>query len=152
MVETRALIEVCRLLNQHEVKYVVIGAYACILHGLVRTTEDVDILVGDSSENFQKVIHALSQMEDHAAAELTPQDFLDNVVIKIADEFEVDVSKSAWGVTFQEAEKNIVVVEIEGVRIPYLDLDLLIKSKSTYREKDIADRLSLLRLKALKSS
>lgn len=50
MVETRALIEVCRLLNQYEVKYVVIGAYACILHGLVRTTEDVDILVGDSTD------------------------------------------------------------------------------------------------------
>lgn len=35
--------------------------------GLVRTTEDVDILVEDSEENLKRVIAALSEMEDGAA-------------------------------------------------------------------------------------
>ena len=56
-------------------------------------TEDVDILVEDSIENFQRVIAGLSAIEDYAAAELTPQDIEENVVVKIADEVEVEVSR-----------------------------------------------------------
>jgi hypothetical protein len=39
------LLRVCALLNEAGAKFLVCGAQACILHGLVRTTEDVDILV-----------------------------------------------------------------------------------------------------------
>jgi uncharacterized protein (DUF1330 family) len=92
------LLRVCALLNGHGARYLIVGGHACILHGHVRTTEDVDILVEDSIENFQRVIAGLSDLEDHAAAELTPQDIAENVVVKIADEVEVDVSRQAWQV------------------------------------------------------
>jgi hypothetical protein len=59
------------LLNTHSVKYLVIGGHTCILHGLIRTTEDVDILLEDSEENLKRVTAALSEMEDGAASELT---------------------------------------------------------------------------------
>jgi hypothetical protein len=42
------LVRVCQLLNDAGANYLVCGAQACILHGLVRTTEDVDILVETS--------------------------------------------------------------------------------------------------------
>jgi len=42
------------------------------------------------------VIDGLSKLADGAAAELTPTDFVENVVIKISDEVEVDVSTQAW--------------------------------------------------------
>jgi hypothetical protein len=74
---------------------VIVGARAAILHGLDRTTEDVDILIPEDLENHARVIAALSELEDHAAAELTPQDFVENVVVKIAGEVEVDVSTRA---------------------------------------------------------
>ena len=57
-----------------------------ILNRVIRATEDVDILAVDHRENFQKVIAALSRLADAAAAELTPEDFIENVVIKVADE------------------------------------------------------------------
>ncbi len=93
------LLRVCQLLNEAGAKYLVCGAQACILHGLVRTTEDVDILVEATEENCQRVINGLSLMEDGAARELTPKDILENVVVKVADEVEVDVSTKAWKVT-----------------------------------------------------
>ena len=96
------LLRVCALLNEHGARYLIVGGHACILHGHVRTTEDVDILVEDSIENFQRVIAGLSALEDHAAAELTPQDIAENVVVKIADEVEVDVSRQAWQVHYAE--------------------------------------------------
>lgn len=142
------LVRVCSLLNQHAARYLVAGGHACILHGLVRTTEDVDILVEESDENYQRVIAALSEMEDRAAAELTPQDIRDHVVVKVADEVEVDVSRRAWTVTFAEASPHALIVEVDGVKIPYLDLPHLIRSKQTHREQD---RIDLLKLQLLAS-
>lgn len=144
------LLRVCALLNQHGAHYFVVGGHACILHGHVRATEDVDILVEDSLENFQRVIAALSELEDHAAAELTPQDFVENVVVKIADEVEVDVSRQAWQVRYDEAAETAEELVIDGVRVPFLGLAMLIKSKTTYREQDRADLVRLRDLLDLK--
>ena len=146
MAETDPLLRVCSLLNAHSAKYLIIGGHACILHGLVRTTEDVDILVEDSEENLKKVIAALSEMEDAAAKELTPRDLLENVVVKIADEVEVDVSRSAWRISFNDAIDSALHVEIDGVDVPYVDLKTLIATKETPREQDRADIVGLKRL------
>ncbi len=45
------LLRVCQLLNKAGARYLVCGAHACILHGLVRTTEDVDILIEPTEDN-----------------------------------------------------------------------------------------------------
>ena len=87
-------------------EYLIVGGHACIVHGQVRTTEDVGILVEDSEDNLRKVIAALSEMEDGAAKELTPRDLLENVVVKIADEVEVDVSRSASKIDYSGAIKS----------------------------------------------
>ena len=131
-------------------KYFIVGGHACILHGHVRATEDVDVLVEDSVENFQRTIAALSELEDHAAAELTPQDFAENVVVKIADEVEVDVSRQAWQVSYPEACATAEEVVVDGVRVPFIGLQMLIKSKTTYREQDRADLVRLRDLLELK--
>ncbi|MEI8063074.1 MAG: hypothetical protein WCH84_03315 [Verrucomicrobiota bacterium] len=142
-----ALWLVCSLLQKYEVKYVLVGARACILHGLVRSTQDVDLLVEPSPENLQLVIDALSELPDHAARELTLKDLQDNVVVKVADAVEVDIAKQAWTVDYAEASRDAKTLTVDGVEIVYAGLDTLIKSKSTYREQDRVDRQSLLWLK-----
>ena len=141
------LLHVCRLLQNHRVQYVLVGACACTLHGLVRSTQDVDLLVEPSAENLQRVIDALSELPDGAARELTVKDLQDNVVLKIADAIEVDVAKQAWTVDYPEAIRDALTLEVEGVKIVYASLDTLIKSKSTYRDQDRIDRERLLWLK-----
>ena len=133
------LTRVCALLNQHNAQYLIVGAQAAILHGQIRTTEDVDILVPEDEANHARVIAALSELEDHAAAELTPRDLIENVVVKIADEVEVDVSTRAWKVSYADAVPSALRTTVEGVEIPYLDLPMLITSKDTYREQDRVD-------------
>ena len=147
MTQAAPLLRVCHLLNEAGAKYLVCGAQACILHGLVRTTEDVDILVEASEENCRRVIDGLSKLADGAARELVPQDILENVVVKIADEVEVDVSTHAWRVTYAESIGTAREAVVEGIRVPFLSLDSLIASKETYREQDAIDRLRLLELK-----
>ena len=141
------LLRVCELLNEAGAKYFICGAQACILHGLVRTTEDVDILVEATEENCQRVIDGLARMQDGAARELTARDILEHVVVKVADEVEVDVSTRAWKITYGDAAPGANQVVVQGVSIPYLGLEALIASKESYREQDAYDRLRLLALK-----
>jgi hypothetical protein len=140
------LIRVCALLNAAGAEYLVAGAWALILNSVVRATEDVDILIAAHRTNYERVIQALSQLEDGAAAELTPQDFEENAVIKVADEVEVDVSTQAWTVTYAEALPNALKIEVDGVQIPYLSIPDLIRSKKTHRDQDKADIERLRRL------
>jgi hypothetical protein len=146
MSEQAPLLRVCSLLNNHGVKYLIVGARACWLHGYVRATMDVDILIPEDLENHMRVIAALSELEDHAAAELTPQDLVENLVVKISDEVEVDVSTRAWKVSYVDAIDTSLQATIEGVKVPYVDLQTLIKSKSTQREQDKVDVQRLLSL------
>jgi hypothetical protein len=139
MPEPSPVPKVCALLNRHGAQYLLVGAQAAILHGYVRDTHDVDILIPEDLANHARVIAALAELEDHAAAELTPQDFIENVVVKIADEVEVDVSTRAWKVTFAEAAPTARRVLIEGVEIPFVALPILIASKETYRDQDQVD-------------
>ena len=139
MSEELPLPKVCRLLNEHGAHYLVVGAQASILHGYVRDTHDVDILIPEDLENHARVIAALSELEDHAAAELTPQDLVENVVVQIADEVQVDVSTRAWKVTYADAIGSALRATIEGVEVPYLDIATLITSKDTNRDQDRVD-------------
>lgn len=139
MSEELPLPKVCRLLNEHGAQYLIVGAQASILHGYVRDTHDVDILIPENLENHARVIAALSELEDHAAAELTPQDLVENVVVQIADEVQVDVSTRAWTVTYGDAIGTALRATIEGVEVPYLDIATLIASKETYRDQDRVD-------------
>jgi hypothetical protein len=147
MPEQNPVLRVCSLLNAEGAKYLIIGGHAIILHGLTRTTEDVDILIEPSEDNCKRVLTALGRMQDGAAKELTAQDLRENVVVKIADEVEVDVSTRAWKVSYEEAAPSACQTEIDNVQVPYLSIDALIASKETYREKD---QLDLGQLRALK--
>lgn len=146
------LLKVCALLNAHHADYLIVGAQAGILHGHIRTTEDVDILVPENLANHGRVLGALSELHDHAAAELTPQDLVDNVVVKIADEVEVDVSTRAWKITYAEAIGTALRATISGVEVRYLDLRTLIESKRTSREQDAVDVAQLEELLRLQQS
>jgi predicted nucleotidyltransferase len=152
MSEHAPLLRVCALLNAAEARYFIVGGYACILHGIIRTTKDVDLLVEPSEDNLRKVLAGLARMEDGWAKELTPKDLLENVVVKISDEVEVDVSTQAWKVRYADAQATAQEVEIEGVRIPFVGLETLIASKETYREIDQWDAAQLRQLAAQKKT
>jgi hypothetical protein len=107
----------------------------------------VDILIDPTEENCRRVIAALSRLEDGAAKELLPRDLLENVVVKIADEVEVDVSTHAWKVSYADAVPAALEMTIDGIRVPYLGLRDLIASKQTDREKDQSDLLRLQQIR-----
>jgi hypothetical protein len=49
------VLEFIRLLNQNKVEYLVVGGWAVAFHGWPRYTQDIDVLIGISSDNAQKL-------------------------------------------------------------------------------------------------
>lgn len=128
---------VAELLEQEHVEYALIGGYALALQGIVRLTEDVDILVEPTAENARRWVRALSKLPDGAAKELTNDDTLhvELYAIRINDEFTVDVMNSASGFTWEELLP--FRTRIEGIHV--LSLEGLLKMKAQGRLKDQAD-------------
>ena len=111
--------DLCRELNYHGAKYVVIGGFAIRAANYVRSTMDVDLLVATDAENEARVFAAVATLPDHAARELQPGELQQYSVIRVADEILVDLMGSAGGIDYAEAAKDVVVRDVDGVPIPF---------------------------------
>ena len=116
---------------------------AMIQAGFVRATEDIDLLVDADQDNQSRVRTALLDLPDQTVRDLGADDPDRYVVVRIADEFVVDLLKAACGVEYEEARDLIEEVELEGVRIPFASPALLWRTKQTVRTRDELDRLFL---------
>jgi hypothetical protein len=128
---------VAELLEEEHVEYALIGGYALALQGIVRLTEDVDILVEPTAENARRWVRALSRLPDGAAKELAGDQTLhqEPYAIRINDEFTVDVMNSASGLTWEDLARYRT--RIEGIQV--VSLEGLLRMKEHGRLKDQAD-------------
>jgi len=133
------VLRVCRLLNRHRVRYLLAGGVAANLHGSVRATRDVDILVPRDRRNMARLVLALGELPYGLARELDPDELVGNPVTIVGDDPRVDVLTVAWTVTFDAAYPRRVVRRIQGTRVPFLALSDLVASKQTGRATDLAD-------------
>ena len=143
------LVAVCRLLNAAGVRYVVMGGFALALHGVVRATKDVDILIEPTLDNARRALGALAQLEFGIARELDPAEVIAKPLTIIGDDPRVDLLTLAWSVRYADAAPRRRTAQIEGVEVPYADIDTLIRSKQTGRLQDQADAEALEQIKRL---
>ncbi len=134
------LVELCRHLNTAGAKYIVIGGFAVIHYGFVRGTGDIDLLVDHSEQNIVKIQQGLMYLPDHAAKDLKLTDVQNYHVVRVADEIVVDLIEQACDISYQQAQDHIVHETINNVTIPFLSVEWLLKTKQSYREKDVIDR------------
>ncbi len=137
----------CRALQREDVRYVLIGGFAVILHGFVRATKDVDLLIDPSVENVRALKRAMADLPDNAIALMEDDEVERYPVVRIADEIVVDLMKEACGVDYAAAvAAGLDVFEIEDVEIPLASKATLIRTKDTLRESDAVD-VGFLKLK-----
>lgn len=137
------LVRLCSALNDQGALYLVVGGMAMNKQGLLRATEDIDLLLEKSRDNQVKVLRALEVLPDRAVLEVDENDLDNYTVVRVADEIVVDLMLSACGVTYEQAKGEIEQAIVGGVTIPFASAKLLLRMKQTYREKDIPDRLFL---------
>lgn len=136
--------DLCRELNQRQARYVVVGGFAIRAAGYNRRTMDVDLIVAADRENEARVFAALATLPDNAVRELKPGELQQYNVIRVADEILVDLMRSAGRIDYEEASKDVIVREVDGVPIPFASPRLLWRMKAvTHREKDAGDLVFL---------
>lgn len=141
------LVLLCRRLNEVGANYVVVGGFAIIQAGLPRTTGDIDLVVATDAENEARVFEGLAVLPDRAVQQLAAGDVAKYIVVRVADEIVVDLMRSAAGIDFAEAAKDMIVREVQGVPIPFASPRLLWRMKArTHRAKDQGDLFFLRQL------
>jgi len=151
--------EILRVLNEHRVRFVLIGGLAAVLHGSVHPTFDVDIVPDGRLENLRRLSSALRALDarirvegiagglpfDHDARSLAAMLVL-NLTTRAGD---LDIAMRPAGIpSFAEWNghaTDLVVLDVP-VRIAALD-DIIRSKEAAGRDKD---RVSLPLLRALR--
>ena len=68
--------EFIQLLNENDVRYLVVGGYAVAFHGYPRYTEDIDIWIESNPANAKRIVKTLHEF-GFGSLGLKKEDFLD---------------------------------------------------------------------------
>ena len=133
--------EFVELFVANDVRFLVVGGYALAAHGYPRATDDFDAWVWANSENAEKIVECLAEF-GFGSLNLTTDDFttLDRVVQLGYPPYRIDIITSISGVEFDSAWANRLVVDVDGLQVPFIGRDdLLTNKRATGRPKDLLD-------------
>jgi hypothetical protein len=145
-----------KALARHGVDYVVIGGVAVQVHGHRRTTMDLDLVPGPGPENLHRLASALDELEARPM-DATPG----KAQMSVADPERLAVAAIVPPLSTRHGQLHIVnepkgarpfddlrdaalVVEVEGIEIPIVALDDLLRMKrASGRPSDLEDIAAL---------
>jgi hypothetical protein len=128
-------------LSAEGAEFLIVGGYAVGAHGYPRATGDIDIWVRPTAENAGRVMRALKRfgaaLLDLTEADLAAADTIFQIGLPPS---RIDVLTSISGVTFEQAWASRVIVAVEGLGVPVIGREHLVRNKvSSGRPKDLAD-------------
>ena len=149
-----AFLNLWKALNEHEVRYILVGGFATNFHGYQRFTGDVDLYIEDTPENRQNLrkAYAAYGIGDFEIFETTP--FLPGWIdFPLLNGVRLDIMTTLKGVeaTFDECLRTAPILKIEDVKVPILHINHLIANKKIVnRPKDQLDVIELEKIKNLR--
>ena len=133
--------EFLRLLNSHQVKYLLIGGYAVGYHGYPRATGDMDLWVAIHQNNAEKLVAALKEFGFNTP-QLSANLFLtENQVIRIGvPPMRIELLTTISGVSFDRCYSGRIVDVIDDVDVHIINREHLKQNKqASGRYKDLDD-------------
>jgi hypothetical protein len=97
-------------LNRQSVRFLVAGGVAVVLHGYLRTTADLDLIVQLEPENILRALRALESLGYRPRAPVSAEDFADESI------------RESW-----IQEKNLQVFSFWSDQSPQLEVDLFVR-------------------------
>jgi len=126
--------------QSHDVRYVVIGGIAAVLHGVPRATFDLDILIEATHPNAERLLQALRAAGFGTADLVDPQGILDNEITVFNDRVRIDVQTSTPGLTFQDAWSRRETMDYQGQKFYVASRqDLIASKRAAGRPRDLED-------------
>ncbi len=122
--------EMLQLLLEEQVDFMIVGAYALGTHGYPRATGDIDIWVKPNSINSKKIYKALARFGAPLGQIQTDEFSTEGIIFQIGViPRRIDIITKIDGVTYEEADEDKIIVEIEGLKIPVISSEKLIKNR-----------------------
>lgn len=139
--------EVVRLLNNHNVEFIVIGGWAAALHGSARSTSDVDVVYSRTHENIRRLAAALQSHHPYLRGappglpfrwdERTIQSGLNFTLTTDLGDLDF-LGEITGGGTYQQLLPSTQEVTVAGLTCRCVTLDRLIQLKrAAGRPKDL---------------
>ena len=144
--------DLLRLLNAHNVEFVIIGATAFPIHGYARATLDIDIFIRPEPPNAARMLDALRDF-GYDIDDITLEDLLTKKVLIRQYLVETDIHPFAAGITFEQVWENRISGTYGNEKVYYASLDdLMIMKQAAGRPKDLEDLKILMALKQKKKN
>jgi len=118
--------DMLHLLNQHEVRYLIIGGLAFIYHAKPRYTKDMDLWIGPAVDN---IVRANRALEDFGSPISIEPDNLDQIVQLGVAPDRIDIMLTVPGVRFETAWNRRNIGNYGSVATNWMDIDSLIRAK-----------------------
>ncbi len=148
--------EILELMLKHEVEFMLIGGYAVIYYGYMRTTGDMDLWLKPTNDNKFNMCKVFDEAgyEAQDIMALENLNFEKKIVFSIGSlVHKIDFHTHIDFIQYHEAEKNKVIAIIDEMKLPIIHLnDLILSKMNTDRLKDKADIEELQRINQLKPS
>ena len=144
-------------LNEHRVQYAVVGGYAVALHGAVRGTVDIDLVIALNPRSYRQAEKALNAVGLKSRLPVTADE-----VFNFREEYITNRNLVAWSfnnpdnplevvdIIITEDVNNIKTVSkvINGKKVKIIAIDDLIKMKrKSGRKQDLEDIKALEKIK-----
>lgn len=127
-------------LNKYKVEYLLVGGYAVILHGYVRSTADMDVWVNKTSANYEKLSAAFKFF---GAPIFSQNDFLGthfDVWSLGREPNRIDIMSEVKGLYFEQSLAICKKYPLKDFEIFFIHLTHLLQAKEAAgRFKDKAD-------------
>ena len=150
VVDFSKVVEVLRALDTEDVRYVLVGGVAVNLHGIGRTTQDLDLFLPTDAANIERLKRALrtvfadSSIEEISAADLAGA-YPTVRYVPPDESFVIDLL-GRLGDAFAFEDLEAIDMEVEGVRVSVATPDTLYRmKKDTLRPVDRMDADALRR-------
>ena len=141
--------EFLKCLNDHKVRYLVVGAHAVSYYTRPRFTKDLDILIEPSLQNARRILQALKDF-GFISLKISLKDLSDPksiIQLGVAPN-RVDLIGSIEGVSFKAAWKKRVSGIYGKEDVAYLSLKDLVRTKEiSGRDQDKMDLKYLKKIK-----
>lgn len=134
-------LDLLRAFNDHDVRFLIVGAYALGVHGRPRATGDLDVWVDPTPENGPNIMRALAQF-GAPIGQVTAEDFSrPGIVFQMGlPPVRIDVLTQLSGLTFEEAWPDRLRANFGAVSVDVIGREAFIKNKrATGRARDLGD-------------
>jgi len=119
--------EFIKLLNNHNVRYLIVGAYALALYAEPRNTGDIDIFIEGSEGNAKNILTVLKEF-GFESLELKLKDFITKNMI--VQPVRIDIISNISGVNFEEAFAVKEKKQFGKTVANFISEEFLIKNKN----------------------